>query len=424
MEIFDRVTVEIIDYDVHGKGIGKKGSAVIFLNGGEIGDIVEVEILKKKKRFYEAEIVDYVEKSPLRVENPCPYHRCSGCSFLSLSRDAELAWKKDRVESALARIGGVLPRIEDVKTAGDIFGYRNHTQFHVSDRKLCLYGKGRERIPIRRCIMQPERANDILSAMQGAKWLDGIDLVGIRTSRRGESMLILVGKEPLRDRKLHDVVSFAVDEEIDSVYYSQNANPRRHYGKTWRHVYGKKAIEETLAGYRYDVAAGNFFQVNPFGAEIIVEEVKKHLDPAKTIVELYAGIGTITLPVSEKAGTVIGNELSESSVDYARKTAKENGVKNVRYIAGAAETMMPRIAEEEAIDGLIVDPPRAGLQPAVVDTVLKTLPKQMIYISCNPSTLARDLSRLRDAYRVEIVQPIDMFPHTSHVETVVLMSRK
>lgn len=423
MEIFDRFIATILDYDIHGNGIVKQDGAVVFLDGGEIGDRVEVEILKKKKRFFYGKILNYEEKSGDRVENPCPYTRCSGCAFLSLSRKAELAWKKDRVKNALSRIGDLDVSVRDVLTRGEIFGYRNHMQFHIEGRKLCLYGKDRELISIRRCLMQTDRANEVLFALQGKKWLDALKLIGLRTTREGEILMILSGKDDLSERLLHDAVAFAVEYGIDSLYYTKNKNPRFHYGKTFTHLYGKKAITETLGGYRYEIAAGNFFQVNPEGAEAIIESVKGMMPKVDTAVELYAGIGTITLSASEKATHMIGNEISESSVDYARTTAKKNGVENVRYIAGAAETMLAKIGEEEKIDALIVDPPRAGLQKDVIDAIAEILPQTLLYISCNPSTLARDLEHLKESYRIECVQPIDMFPHASHVESVVLMSR-
>ncbi len=424
MEVFDRIHLDVIDYDVKGRGLGKVDGAVVFLDGGEIGDKVEVEILKKKKNFYEGKIIGYDKKSSRRVKNPCPYDRCNGCAFLSLERQSELAWKRERVASAVARIGGIDTKVEEVITGGDVFGYRNHMQFHVKGGKLCLYGKEGELIPIRRCLMQWERGNEILTALQGEKWLADIQTVGIRTTRGGEVMVILVGKKDVSDRLLHDAVAFAVEEKVDSLYYSKNKNPRFHYGKSFEHLYGKETIEETLGQFRYGVGAGNFFQINPYGAEAITREVTKNLIGAETVVELYSGIGTITLAASRMAGQVIGNEISEISVDYARQTAENNGVTNVRYIAGPAEKMLPKIAEEETIDGLIVDPPRAGLDPVVVDTLLESKPKQILYVSCNPSTLARDLGRLVDAYDIEKIQPIDMFPHTASVETVVNLKIK
>lgn len=423
MEIFDTVRVSVVDYDHRGKGIGKSEGVVVFLDGGEIGDVVDVRILKKKKRFLEGTIEKYIQKSSDRVLNPCSYTSCNGCAFLSLSRKKELAWKRERVKNALVRIGGIDVAVAEVITAGDPFGYRNHMQFHVEERKLCLYGKDGERVPIRQCLMQTKRANDLLMKLQGQKWLDAVNLIGIRTSRLGESMLIVVGEKEISERLLQGVVAFGVDNHIDSLYYSKNSNPRFHYGKHFQHLYGKKSITETLEDYTYNIAAGNFFQINPYGAEAMIKEVTSNIAHADKIVELYSGIGTMTLSISSFADEVIGNEISPSSVDYAREVAAANGVENVRYIAGAAEEMMPKIQAERAIDAIVVDPPRAGLDDLVIQGMLETLPKQIIYISCNPSTLARDLRQLSEKYRIEKVQPVDMFPHTASIECVVLMSR-
>ena len=423
MEVFDKVRLAITDYDYRGRGMGKADGAVVFLDGGEIGDVVEATIVKKKKRFFEGEITSYEKKSPHRVKNPCPYTNCNGCAFLSLDRKEELNWKRRRVADALSRIGDVAVAVDPVTTRGESTGYRNHMQFHVKDRKLTLYGKGGEVISIKRCLMQTEKANAILAAMQGEKWLDEVALVGIRTTRRGESMVILSGPKDMKDNLLHGAVAFAVEVGVDSLYYTKNTNPRFHYGRKMEHLYGKKEITETLAGYDYGIFGSNFFQVNPMGAEAIIEKVVSAVEPGKNVVELYAGIGTITLPLSEQAEAVVANEYAQTSVDYARKTAEDNGVTNVRYIAGAAEKIMPRIAEEEKVDVLVVDPPRAGLDPMVVESTIEANPETMIYVSCNPSTLARDLALLKEQFRIESITPIDMFPHTAAVETVALLSK-
>lgn len=424
MEVFDQVCLTVTDYDYRGRGMGKADGAVIFLDGGEIGDVVDVTIVKKKKRFFEGEITSYEKKSPHRVKNPCPYTNCNGCAFLSLDRKEELNWKRRRVADAAARIGDVAVAVDPVTVRGESTGYRNHMQFHVKGRKLTLYGKGGEAISIKRCLMQTEKANAILAAMQGEKWLDEVALVGIRTTRGGESMVILSGPKDMNDSLLHGAVAFAVEVGVDSLYYTKNTNPRFHYGRKMEHLYGKKEITETLAGYDYGIFGANFFQVNPMGAEAIIENVVSAVMPGKNVVELYAGIGTITLPLSEKAEAVVANEYAEASVDYARKTAEKNGVTNVRYIAGPAEKIMPRIAEEEKVDVLVVDPPRAGLDPMVVESALEASPETMIYVSCNPSTLARDLALLKEQFHIQSITPIDMFPHTAAVECVAVLRRK
>ena len=424
MEIFDKVRLAVTDYDYRGRGMGKADGAVVFLDGGEIGDVVEATIVKKKKRFFEGEITSYEKKSSHRVKNPCPYTNCNGCAFLSLNRKEELNWKRRRVADAAARIGDVDVTVDPVTVRGDSTGYRNHMQFHVKDRKLTLYGKGGEAITVKRCLMQTDRANEILAAMQGEKWLDDVALVGIRTTRRGASMVILSGAKDMSDSLLHGAVAFAVEVGVDSLYYTKNTNPRFHYGRKMEHLYGKKEITETLAGYDYGIFGSNFFQVNPMGAEAIIEKVVSAAAPGKNIVELYAGIGTITLPLSEKAMAVVANEYAQASVDYARKTAEDNGVGNVRYIAGPAEKIMPRIAEEEKVDILVVDPPRAGLDPAVIESALEASPETMIYVSCNPSTLARDLALLKEQFHIQSLTPIDMFPHTAAVECVAVLRRK
>lgn len=424
MEVFDHAELEIVDYDHRGRGIGKVDGAVVFLDGGHIGDVVEVEITKKKKRFYEAHILRTLIKSALRAKNPCPYTDCGGCAFLELSREAELAWKKKRIEDALARIGDEPTHVEDVLVRGGDSAYRNHMQFHVRDRKLCLYGKNGESVPVKRCMMQTDSGNRILFALTGQKFLDALSFVGIRTNRAGEVLLILVGDQPLREKTKTAAVAFAVEHGVSGLYYSERKSKKGHYGERLTHIYGKAAITEELAGYRYGIAGTNFFQVNPEGAEAIIRGVADAVKGADTVVELYSGIGMITLPLHEEAKEVVGVEISADSVDYARKTAEANGVKNVRYIAGAAEDILPRLVEEGPIDVIVCDPPRAGLHETVVKSIQEAAPASVIYVSCNPATLARDIRLLGDAYRVEHVQPIDMFPRSAHVEAVVLMTNQ
>ncbi|MCD1146535.1 23S rRNA (uracil(1939)-C(5))-methyltransferase RlmD [Peptoniphilus sp. KCTC 25270] len=429
MEIMDLVELEIIDYDHRGRGLGKVEGAVVFLDSGFIGDRVEAQITKKKKRFFEGKVLKILEKSKDREKNPCPYgHRCGGCAFLGWSYEKELEWKKNFVKNAIQRIGNIEGDVENTLGMENPTHYRNHMQFHKTGDGWGLYTKdSAEIIPIGNCLMQRERANEILEKLQGKKYNREMKLLGLRTNEVGEIMAIFVGEKTLKESTKHKLVADAIEFGIDSLYYSENRNPKFHYGKEFIHLYGKEVLKEQFQGFEYEISPGSFFQVNLHQAEELAKKVVEGMGEEKWnyAMDLFCGIGTLTLPISQKSKETIGIEINPQAIEDARRTAKKNG-EEIRYIAGRVEKILPRLLEEENIQPEIAvfDPPRGGVEEEALEAITESAPERILYVSCNPTTLARDLKYLGEEYEIEKIWLVDMFPRSGHVETVVLMSRK
>lgn len=220
------------------------------------------------------------------------------------------------------------------------------------------------------------------------------------------------------EERLEDNVKGRVEGDIQTKF---------HYGRNFDLLYGEEFLEESLVGYNFQISPGSFFQINLSQAEKLVSMVKDSLNHRSwdLVMDLFCGIGSLSLPLSEISQEVIGVELNPRAIDDARQVAKSNGKNNLRYIAGKVENILPRLLEEENLSpqALVLDPPRAGVEPKALEAILESHPQRITYVSCNPSTLARDLKILKERYRIEKITPLDMFPRTAHVETVVLMSR-
>lgn len=429
MNLGDKLSLEVIDYDHTGRGLGKADGAVVFLDGGFIGDRVLVEITKNKKRFYEGRILEYIERSKDRVKNPCPYGEiCGGCSFLGWSYQGELEWKRNHIQNLMERIAGLDLEVDPVVSMEKPRAYRNHMQFHQVGKGFGLYDKASQNIvPIRSCLMQKDKANRFLEAIEGQAFLRDFDKLGLRTNSKDQLMAIFVSQKPLKESNLHKLVAAAIDLGVDSLYFNQNKNPKYHYGKDFRLLFGQEYLEEDLGGYTYKIGPSSFFQVNKTQAQVLVDGVKASLGQKEwdLVFDLFCGVGTLTLPLSEKTKETIGVEINPKAIDDAREIGKANDRPQVRYIAGRVEKILPRLLEEEGLapDFIVLDPPRAGVEKEALEAILESRPERITYVSCNPSTLARDLKILKEAYKVDRITPVDMFPRTAHVECVVLMSR-
>lgn len=429
MRLGNRIEIEIVDYNHNGKGLGKVDGAVVFTDGGFIGDRVLVEITKDKKKFFEGEIRKYIKKTKDREENPCPYGQvCGGCQFLGWEYQKELEWKRSRVQDAIERIGDISLQVEEVSHMEEPIAYRNHMQFHKVGRNFGLYNKsGKDIIPIKSCLMQKDKANTFLQGIQGKSYIEDFDRLGLRTNQEGKLMAIFVSSKALKMDALHKIVADAVEFKVDSLYFNLNKKPKFHYGRNFDLLYGEEFLEESLVGYNFQISPGSFFQINLSQAEKLVSMVKDSLNHRSwdLVMDLFCGIGSLSLPLSEISQEVIGVELNPRAIDDARQVAKSNGKNNLRYIAGKVENILPRLLEEENLSpqALVLDPPRAGVDPKALEAILESHPQRITYVSCNPSTLARDLKILKEKYRIEKITPLDMFPRTAHVEALTLLVR-
>lgn len=446
----DVIDCSFIDLTHDGKGVAKVDGYPLFVKHGLPGEKAQIKVTKVNKGYGFGEIIRFYETSPERVEPPCPiYGDCGGCQLQHLSYERQLQAKEKQVRDVLQRIG----KLEDVQVhpvlgMEDPWRYRNKSQIPFGARNGRLIGgffrpRTHEIIEMESCIIQAEKNDEVYQKAReicekyGIKPYDEKSHTGIlrhlmvRYGREtGETMIVLVTRTkdiPYRKKIVQELVS-SIDGVTSIV---QNINPERTnviLGDETRVLWGKEAIRDRIGEVEFEISARSFYQVNPIQTKVLYDKAVEYagLTGSETVMDAYCGIGTISLFLARHAKKVYGVEIVEEAIEDAKYNAKINGIENVEFAVGKAEEVIPRWYEEgiEA-DVLVVDPPRKGCDPALLETIIKMKPKKVVYVSCNPATLARDLRILEDGnYKTIEVQPVDMFPQTVHVETVCLMSRK
>ncbi len=448
----DTITLDITDLNHEGDGTGRHGGLVVFVPGAIPGDRVKATIVEEKSRFARARLEETLVPSPDRVVPPCPVHiRCGGCQLQHMDYRAQLRVKQELVSNALRRVGGldtvpVLPTIG----AADPWHYRNKAQFPIgaangARRRIVggLYARGtHEIIDFNDCLIQHPVNNAILATAKDLIARYGIPPYDERTgtgvvrhvlarvtSGTGQAMAVLVTNGPglPRARELARDLMAAVPT-VKSV--QQNINPHRTnviLGDTTRLLAGDPYIIDTIGDLRFRISPRSFFQVNPAQTVRLYQQALAYaeLQPGDTVLDAFCGTGTITLFLARHAGRAIGIEEVREAVADARANAVLNHIENVEFMTGKVEEELPRLAASGSRpDVIVVDPPRAGVDRRALEAMSAMGPRRLVYISCHPATLARDLAVLATAgYRTAEVQPVDMFPHTRHIEAVALLVR-
>lgn len=417
---------EIIDFDFKGLGMAKVEGLPVFLDGGVIGDEVEFLITKKKKNFCKGKILKIIKKSKDRVNSPCPYFKdCGGCDFLNYSDDKELKWKEEDTNKNLEKIAGLDIKVGEVIDSPEKTHYRNNMQFQVRKGVIGLYSKNsKDIVAIKSCMMQGEKANEVLQIMWQYKKLRDLKRIGIRTNYRGDVLLILVTRDG--EVEIKDVLPDLIDAGVKSIYLNYYGGDKFHYSREFEKIYGEDFIEEKLLDINYKISPESFFQINRMATEKLYKKAIEYLEPRAEdkIYDLYCGVGSISLSVAKSGAQVIGIEIVDRAVDDARTNAENNSIQ-ARFVKGAAEEAIEKLWEEEKIspNKIIVDPPRKGLEEKLVDFLKKNPVERLVYISCNPATQARDLKSLKEVYRVEKVALVNLFPNTAHLESVALLKK-
>lgn len=445
MKIKEKITMVLEDITHSGEGVGRIDNMIVFVDGGVPGDTVEIEITAIKKTYMTGKILKLIAPSGTRQEPPCPYFgRCGGCQLLQVQYDAQLAIKHKIVTDALERIGG----IKDVPVNAVIgmevpYRYRNKAQFKISGKGVGFFAKRSHQIvPIEDCLTQPESCAQVIETFnallkdgcfelydeqQHAGFLRGIVQ---RTNEQGENMLVIVGNG--KKLKHKDKILQAITERIPdvrSIYLNVNTTRGNAVlGRENHLLLGTPQIEERIGDLSFLISPNSFFQVNTRQTKVLYDLVKRMaaLTGTETLFDLYCGTGTIGLYLAREAAQVYGIEIVENAVLDAQENAERNQIENIRFIQGKSETEAPKLADEGVHpDVIVLDPPRKGCDPALLEMIKNLAVSKVVYVSCNPSTLARDLKILREyGYQVQEVQPVDLFPGTGHVETVCLMSKK
>jgi len=402
------IRLHLDDMAYGGAAVGRHNGKAIFVPGGIAGEDVLVEIVEEKPRWARARLLDVLVPSPDRVAPPCEnYGRCGGCQWQHIAYPAQLRFKQEIVRSQLERIGKIgQPPVQPTIGMENPWAYRNHMQFAVDDEgHLCLMAMGTERpVPVGNCRLLCPELSEVFDELE----LDHPDLerVSLRAGQRtGERMLILEAKGGA-------VPELESDQPLSCVLLLPDGTGLSLIGSTHLH--------EEVGGKRLRISAGSFFQVNTEQAQQLLRLVLEfaNVGPADVVLDAYGGVGTFALHLAERAREAIVVESNPWAVHDARENASD--LPNVRVIEGAVEDVLPSL--DQAIDVAVVDPPRAGMAPRALEALAAKHPRRIVYVSCDPGSLARDLRALLDrGYRLETVQPVDMFPQTHHIETVSLV---
>lgn len=430
---------------INGEGVGYFKRQVVFVPGALPGEEIVAEATKVNPKFAEAKIKKIRKKSEFRVQPPCPvYHECGGCQLQHLRYDRQLMEKRDIIIQALERHTKLNPEKLNIKeTIGmeDPWNYRNKSQFQVGqkDGKVLagLYGMNSHRlINIEHCAVQHPQTTkatetvkrilqDLRIPIYNERTRKGIVRtivvrVGIQT---GELQVVLITTQ--KDLPKKDIIIEKIMSELPEVKsIIQNVNGEKTsliFGQETMNLEGSDFIQETLGDLQFELSARTFFQLNPEQTVKLYNEVKRAaaLTGKEKVADAYCGVGTIGLWVAEQAAEIRGMDIIRESIEDAKKNAARHGIKHAQYVVGKAEEWLPKWTKEGwKPDVIIVDPPRTGLDQQLLKTILKVQPKKVVYVSCNPSTLAKDISVLSPAYKVNGIQPVDMFPQTAHVESV------
>ena len=446
IKVGDQFTGEIIDFTHEGNGILKVNNLTIFVNGGLIGDKVVVKIDEIKRNFAIGSVVDILEPSIDRVKLDFEVREArGGIPLIEYKYSKQLEWKKEKVKKDLFKIAGLTDVVvKDTIGMENPFRYRNHVQIPVGERNgKTLIGfyelNTNDIVDMDSSILQPEIGDKIIKIIR--TWMDKYKIkaydrknkkgiirhIGIRINRDNEAMVILVtGNDKLP--RVNELIEELTKEKVISIYQNINmANISATYGKVYKKLYGEDKLLDYIGDYKFYLSPKSFFQVNRIQTEVLYNKAMEYLDLKKDdiVYDLYCGIGTISLYMAPYVKKVYGVEIIEEAVEDAKYNAVVNDIHNADFIVGKSEVVLPKLVKEGIESNKVVlDPPRKGCERAVLETLAKMLPERIVYVSCNPSTMARDVKYLvENGYKVVKVQPVDMFPHSAHVECVVLITR-
>lgn len=456
--------VEITGVAAEGKSIARVDDMVVFIPYGAPGDVVNIKLDKKKRSYAEAHIVDMVKPSPDRVTPACEHFGvCGGCKWQHIPYESQLRYKRDQVVDALTRIAKVeIPEVNPTVGSKETFCYRNKLEYtfsckcwitfedlrsgrEIADRNALGFhipGAFDKVLDIKKCWLQDDLSNRIRLFVRQYALAKGYEFYDIkaqqglmrtlmvRIASTGEVMLIVVFARPEQE-KIDDLMGAIAAEfpEITSLLYVVNQKVNDTIADQEVITYrGRDYINEEMEGLQFRIGPKSFYQTNSLQAYELYKVARRMacLKPDDLVYDLYTGTGTIANFVARQVKKVVGIEYVPEAIADAKLNSEVNGIDNTIFFAGDMKDVLTDgfIEEHGRPDVMIIDPPRAGMHEDVVNVILNARPERIVYVSCNPATQARDLALMDSLYRVEEVQPVDMFPHTHHVENVVRMTRR
>lgn len=444
---------EITSYTSEGSGVGRIEGIAVFVPGAASKDKLRIKIIKTAKSYAIGKIEEILTKSPHRTEPLCPhFQKCGGCTLLHTEYHHQLEIKRQHVKDCLERLGGFSGiSVKAVIPSDPAIRYRNKMVFPIGDDKGKIVGgfyaqKSHRIIPTEDCLLGDRLAADaltcVLNYMNENKikpyceetHKGSVRRLMVRTAKNtGEAMAVLSvnGNKLPKAEELTKALLNIKNEKYKFASVILNINKEKNnlvLGDKNVTLYGKSTISDTLLGIKFNISPNSFYQVNPAQTEKLYQKAIELAQPSKseTVLDLYCGAGTISLACAGHAKKVIGVEIVPQAIADAKINAENNNIKNAEFILGSADDIAPRLAENGIKpDCIIVDPPRKGLDGGAISAIGKMKPQRVVYVSCNPATLARDLKELTSfGYNIIEVQPADMFPHSGHVESCVLLCRE
>lgn len=446
-------TLDIISQGYEGEGVAKIEGYPIFVEGALKNEKVKALIVKNKKNYAYGKLVDIEEKAEGRVEPKCEYYkRCGGCKIQHMDYKTQLDFKHERVKDCISKIAGLSEDLVlyPLGMEDSPYRYRNKVQLPVGlvngELKIGFYAeRSHDIIDIENCLIQDEKADKARAVLKEWMLKYGIrpafkdskfDKKGlirhimIRTGfKTGEVMVVLVGtrKEIPHLEEFTEAIKSNI-EGIKSIVLNINKEETNVIlGLECITLWGEDNIQDYIGNFKFNISPLSFFQVNPIQTEVLYNKALEYADlqGEETVFDAYCGTGSITLFLSQKAKKVYGVEIIEPAIINARENAKLNNVENTEFFVGKSEEEIPNLIEKGIkADVIVVDPPRKGCDIKLLEAIGKVKPERIVYVSCDPSTLGRDLKILeQQGYKTEKVQPVDMFPHTAHIENVALLSK-
>jgi len=397
--------LKIEKLDHYGRGITKLDNKTVFVENALPNEIVEIKINKEKKNFIEACVSRYIEKSDKRVEPKCPYYDyCGGCNIMHLSYADQLKFKQEKVKNIINKYLDANIKINDIVKSDKKQFYRNKVTFQVKENIGFYNNESYDIINVDNCIISDELINNSIKYL---KYLNLKDITKI-TCRTGSNELMIIIETQNKNLDITPLKSIA-----NSIYLKTK--------NEYILVFGKEAIYEYLDEYKFKISPDSFFQVNINTCLKLYNKIKEYVGTNKNIIDLYCGTGSIGIFVNNN-NTVIGIEINESAINDAIENKKINNVKNIDFFCGDSGKKLNKLNFKP--DVIIVDPPRTGLNKETINNILKFNSKEIIYVSCDPMTLVRDLNIFNEFYDIKEITPFDMFPNTYHIENVAYLTKK
>ena len=434
--------VDIVDNGTDGEGIAKIDGYTLFINGAIKGEKVKTLVVKANKTYGYGKLIEIIKSSNDREEPICPhFKKCGGCALQHMTYEAQMRFKEEKVKKTLAKFGIANTNFEPIIGMGIPYNYRNKAQYPCQNGKIGFYSqRSHEVIENDYCYIQDEeadklakRAFELLMELGNICYDETIRSgllrhIMVRVGKNsGELMLVIItnGNDIIDKEEFISKITGEFPSLKSVIQNINNDNTNIIMGKKCITLFGQDHIVDILGDYKFNISPLSFYQVNPVQTEALYNSAIEmaNLNGSETAFDLYCGIGTISTFLSAKCKKVYGVEIVPEAIEDAKENAKINEINNIDYRCGAAEELIPTMYEEGiSADVVFVDPPRKGCDQALLDTIIKMKPEKMVYISCNVATLGRDLQYLiENGFELKIVQPVDQFPQTAHVECICVL---